>query len=267
MMNISFETIENKQTISILETEWRNSLTFPNDDYWATQFESCQYWALKLAEKVIGYACISRKNVLYNFYITPKYLVHGVLILEEFLRQRDIKKGEVGTNNPICLSLIMHFQKSIEIDSYIFKDMEEVGQEEREIEFRIAQPDEVEALVDFEMGGLQPSVSVQNWFRTYVRKWISRDGLFVLKNGHKIIGLLEVRTTALNTKIASLGISVLEEFRNQGYGTYLLIKGKAIAKSRNLKPICGCKKTNIASLKVIEKSGFRKLHLSLLIHL
>lgn len=272
-MNISFEVIDNKDTISDLETEWRNSLTFPNDDYWEAQFESSQHWGLKLDGEIIGYACISRKNTLYQFYITPKYLMHGIVILEEFIKQREIKKGIIGTNNPICFSLIMHFQKSMEIYGYIFKDMEEVTQEEKEGEFRKAEPEELERLIAFQNSALQSSEASEasetsdDWFRNYIGHWISRDEFFVLEKKSKIIGTLEFRTSDLNTKIACLGIIVSKEYRNQGYGSYLLGKGKLVSKSRNIESICACDKENIASQKAIEKSGFRKLHLILLFDL
>jgi len=264
MKDISFEAIDNKTTISTLEIEWRNSLTFPNDDYWEAQFESSQHWVVKLKEKAIGYACVSEKNTLYNFHITPKYLMHGIPILEEFIKQREIKKGIIGTNSPICLSMIMHFQKSIEIFGYIFKDMEEVSQEERDGEFRVAKPDELERLVVFSHRVLE---APEDWLRDYIGNWISRGEFFVLEKKNKIIGTLEVRTSDLNTKTACLGIVVSPEYRNQGYGTYLLGKGKTISKSRHKEPICSCDKENISSQKAIEKSGFRILHSILLFDL
>lgn len=261
MINISFEAIEDKSAISNLKTEWRNSLTFPDDGYWDAQFDSSQYWAVKLEEKIIGYACVSSKNTLYNFYITPKYLMNGRILLEEFLNQREIKKGLIGTNNPICFSLMMHFQKSIEIYYYTFKDMEEVYQEERDVEFRIAEPEELEQLIGFQIEALEMEEASEDWFRNYIGHWISRDEFYIIEKENEIIGTLEVRTSDEITNRACLGVIVSTDYRNQGYGSYLLIKGKSIAQSRNIEAICSCEKENISSRKAIEKSGFRILHL------
>jgi len=131
--NISFEAIDNKDTILTLETEWRNSLTFPNESYDEAQLTYSQHWVVKLEEKMIGYACVSKKNILYNFYITPKYLMYGTAVLEEYIKQREITKAEVTTNNPMCLSMIMHFQKSVEIDGYLFKNMGQKQQKHQKI--------------------------------------------------------------------------------------------------------------------------------------
>ncbi len=263
-MNINFEVIDNKETISSLEKEWRNSLTFPLDDYWEYQLECCIHWALKLEGNIIGYACLTEKNTLYQFYITPKYLMHGTEILEEFIKQREIKKALIGTNNPICFSLIMHFQKSMEIYGYTFKDMEEANLEEKEGEFRVAETKDLERLVSFSHEILG---APEDWFRDYIGNWINREEFFVLEKQDEIIGTLEIRTTDLYTQIACLGIVVSPKYRRQGYGSYLLSKGKSISKSRNIEPICACTEDNIPSRKAIEKSGFRKWFLDLLIEL
>jgi len=199
MIDVSFEAIDNKETISIFETAWRNSLTFPYDSPYERDFDSCQHWAIKQEEKLIGYACVSKKNILHNFYITPKYLMHGTVVLEEFIKQRAIKKAEVDTNNPICLSMIMHFQKSIEIESYLFKDMKEVNQEERDVEFRLAEPDEQERLINFTIRAHKISdtseASLNGW-RNYYSDVVSKGVIFVIEKKNEIIGLLEVRTSS-----------------------------------------------------------------------
>lgn len=265
-MNISFEAIENKASISTLQTEWRNSLTFPYDSAGVAEIERCQHWTLKIDEKIVGYACVSKKNTLYQFYITPIYLNHGKVVLEEFLKEREIKKALIGTNDPICLSLIMHFQKSIEIFGYLFKDMVEVNQEERDVDFRVAELAELERILNFHVrayGAPENTDGIQNYYSDCLSKGVT----FVLEKNNEIIGILEARTYTLGIKLTSFGVVVLPEYRNQGYGSYLLVEGKSIAKSRDSEAICGCSVKNISSQKGMENCGFRLLHLLLFIKL
>lgn len=270
MKDLSFEAIDNKETISTFETAWRNSLTFPYDSSDETKFDRSQHWVLKLEKKMIGYASVSSKNILFNFYITPKYLMYGTVVLEEFIKQRAIKKAEVTTNNPICLSMIMHFQKSIEMDSYLFKDMEDINQEERDVEFKLAEPDDLEGLVDFNIsahGYKDKSEASRGKLRNYCGASIRKGEVFIILKKNTIIGLLEAITFNKGTNLTSLGVVVLPEYRNQGYGSYLFGKGKSLAKSRDSEAICNCDHDNISSRKALEKSGFRILHLTLLINL
>lgn len=263
MKNIHFNRIEDKDLVIDLETEWRNNLTFPNDDYWEAVLDSSQYWLLNQEEKIIGYACLSDRNTLLQFFVSAKWLEQGRVILEYFIKEQKIKKARISTNNPIFLSLSMHFQKSVVVDGYLFKDMTDVSLKENTGDFKTAKPEDLERLVDFSHRVLD---APKDWLNGYISNWISREEFFLFERDGKIVGTCESRTTPQNSTIASLGIVVCPEHRSQGIGSYLLGKAKTIAKSRNQQAICGCEKDNISSLKAIEKNGFRIIHLSLILH-
>lgn len=270
MTDIGFIATDDKESLSNLKTAWRNSITFPHDSFWDAQFESSQHWALKLTGKTVGYACVSPRNTLYQFYISPKYLNVGTEILGQFIKEKGIKKALVGTNEPIYLSQIMHFQKSVTIDSYIFKDVEEITQEERDVEFRVAELAELEKVLDFTNRVYEitnPSKEDQEWSINYYTDCLRKGVIYILENKEEFIGVLEVRTTDLKPKKTTFGVGILPKYRNKGYGSYLLCRGKLIAKSRDSESICGCDMKNISSKKAIEKSGFRVFHSLLMLDL
>jgi len=269
-MNINFEALEDKTSISTFQTAWQNSLTFPYDGSYVAEFNSSQHWLVKHKEERIGYACVSDKNLLYNFYIEPKYLKNGAAILEEFVKQREIKEAEVDTNNPICLSMVMELQKSIAVESYLFKDMEEVIPEERDVAFRLARTDELDRMLNFHQEAYEIaelSEKATEGLSDYYGNCLSTAVIYFLEKDKEVIGILEVRTADTGTKPTSLGVVVLPNYRKKGYGSYMLCQGKLIAKSRDSEAICSCNVKNISSRKAIEKSGFRALHLTLLINL
>ena len=267
MKNICFEKISDRNTISDLEKEWRNSLTFPNDDYWEAMLDSCKYWVIKQSNKesdeMIGFAFVSDNNVLLQYFVSAQWLDKGLLILEKFIKEKEIKKAWLGTNNPIFQSQAMHFQKSVEVTSYLFADMVDVSLEEKDGNFRMAESKDLEQLVDFSHRVLD---APKDWLTNYIDNWINREEFFLLEKDGKIIGTSEARTTPINGDVASLGIVVCPEHRNQGIGSYLMGKAKTIAKSRNQQAICSCAKDNTSSLKAIERNGFRILHLGLRIN-
>lgn len=270
MTDIRFESIENKEPISTLRTNWLDSLTFPNDSFDESTIDGSQHWALKLKEEIIGYASVFKKESLLQFYITPEYLNHGTDALGAFIKQNEIKKAFAGTNNPSFLSLIMHFQKSIEIDTYLFKDDVEIQQEERDAEFRLAEINELERLLDFNTKAypeFEPSEASKESTRKYYADCLNKEVIYALEKNDEIIGILEVRTSTTSPKKTTFGVVVLPDYRKQGYASYLIVKGKSIAKTRDSQAVIGCRATNIGSRKAIEKSGFRILHLILLINL
>ena len=263
MQNIHFNKVEDKNILSDLETEWRNTLTFPNDDFWEAVFDSSQHWGLNQGEETIGYACVGSSNTLLQFFVSAKWLEQGRVILEHFIKEQEIKKARMATNNPIYLSLSMHFQKSVVVDGYLFKDMVDISLEEKKGDFKTATSEDLERLVDFSHRVLD---APKDWLNGYISNWISREEFFLFERNNEIVGTCEARTTPVNSEVASLGIVVCPEHRNQGIGAYLLGKAKAIAKSRNQQAICGCSKDNISSLKAIEKNGFRIIHLFSILH-
>ena len=262
MENIDIEKIDDRMLIVDLEKEWRKSLTFPNDDFDEAMLSAGQNWIFKQANETIGYACVDRRNTLIQFFIEGKHLNKGSLIFPLFLKEQAIKKARVGTHNPICLSLALQFQKSVLVDGYLFKDMEEVDLKKPEGNFRMAEMNELDDLVDFSHRVLE---APKDWLKNYISNWIKREEFFVFEREHKIVGTGESRTCSINREVASLGIVVCPDQRNQGIGTYLLGKVKSIAKSRNKQAICGCSRDNISSQKAIEKNGFRIIHPSLTI--
>lgn len=270
MTDIRFESLENKEEVSSLRDEWLDSLNFPNDSFDESNIDGSQHWALKLEEGLIGYASVFKKNTLLQFYIIPKYLNRGRTVLEAFIAQNKIEKAFVGTNNPMFLSLIMHFQKSVEIDAYIFKDMEEVQEDEREVAFRVAESNELEQILEFNTNSypdMKPTEESQAWTKKYYADCINNGVIHLLKKESEIIGVLEARTTSKSPKKTTFGFVILPKYRGQGFGSYLLGKGKALAKARDSVAICGCRANNIGSRKAIEKSGFRILHMVLLLKL
>ena len=258
----NFHKIDNSNSIDLLKTEWLKSLVTPQDDMWEAFMNYAQHWEIKAEDQQIGYACVNTENCLLQFFLLPNWLQDGVLIFQQFIHQQDIQKAIIGTNNPICLSLAMHFQKSIKIDTYLFSNFINVGVDERIDKPKQARTEEIEKVVDFchiSMG------APKEWLRGYVGNLIEKGELFVLENDHEIVGTFEVRKSESNSKVANIGMVVCPKHRRKGLGTNLLGQAKKKAIELNLEPICSCEKDNIGSLKAIHKSGFRSIHQMLLV--
>ena len=256
-----FKKITNTNILNTLKVEWRKSLTAPQDGMWEVLTDLANHWELKDEKQTIGYACVDDDNRLLQFFVLPDWLQEGVSIFQQFIYQEEIKKGLIGTNNPICLSIAMHLQKLVEVDTYLFTDFLKVNTIEKDGVLKHAEKEDLEKLVDFcykSMGGSQ------EWLNGYIGNLIEKGEFFVYEDGEEILGTCEVRRSESDQKVADVGMIVSTAHRRKGLGTFLLGKAKEKALQWNRIPICSCEKDNIGSLKSIQNNGFRSVHQMLL---
>lgn len=252
-----FNKITDTSTILPLKEEWRKTLTGPQDDMWEAFTEYADHWALKEEDETIGYACVNEENLLLQFFVLSPEIQHGITVFQQFLQQQNINKALIGTNNPACLSLAMHFQKKLEVHTYLFTDFLHVTPVEKEGILRSAGSTDLEKVVDFchiSMGG------PKEWLTGYLGNLIAKEALFMFEDGAEILGTCEVRKSENNPAVANIGMVVSATHRRKSLGTFLLGKAKGIAIQQGKQPICSCEKDNIGSLKSIERNGFRSLH-------
>lgn len=258
---IKFHPTTEKETLAFLKEEWQQTLTSPQDGMWETLTDLAAHWHINKDNQIIGYACINLSGWLLQFYIQPACLPKGISILKQFIQDREINMALIGTNNPVALSLAMHFQKQIEIHTYLFTHYFETELSEHQGEFDIVRAKNLENLVNFLHDSLG---SPKDWLKEYVSKLIEKNEMFFLKKGNEILGTCEVRKSASQPDIADVGMVVAPDQRNKGLGTYLLGKAKGIALEQGKQPVCSCEKNNIGSLKAIHNNGFRSTHQMLL---
>lgn len=255
--NYTFSPIQNKQFILSFIEDWRKSLTAPQDGMWESFTDQAQHWIIQWKDKTVGYACVNPENCLLQFYINPQYLDVGVDIFETFIRQEKISKAIIGTNNPICLSLSLHFSQSVQVHTYLFKEFNEVTHHHKDQKVVKAKKNDLLRLIAF----CNYSVGApEQWLKGYLGDLIDKGEVFMLENGREIIGTCEVRKSASNPDVADLGIIVSPDYRRAGWGTFLLAKAREIAIAWNKSPICSCEKDNLGSLRAIQNNGFRSIH-------
>lgn len=256
-----FQQITETDILEPLKMEWRKSLTAVQDGMWETLTEYGNHWALKDKSQLIGYASVDDGNRLLQFFVLPNWMHESLLVFQQFIQQEDIKEGLIGTNNPICLSVALHFQKSVEVNTYLFTDFLKVNITEQEGELKMAVGNDLKRLIDFchiSMGG------PKDWLKGYLGNLIEKKEVFLLEKEGEILGTCEVRISESEPSIADVGMIVSPNHRRKGIGTYLLGTAKKIALQWHKTPICSCEKDNIGSIKSIQKNGFRTVHQMLL---
>lgn len=251
-----FNKVEETSKLRNLQTEWRKSLVAPQDDMWESFMNYAVHWELREDTQTIGYACSNEDNGLLQFFLLPNWLEEGPEIFSQFIEEGQIKKAMIGTNNPVCLSIALHHQKLLKVDTYLFTNYLDSTVKENELRVRPTEPDELEKMVDFYHGSMD---APKEWLNGYLGNLNNKRELFVLEEGSEILGACEVRRSESDSTIANIGMVVSIHHRKKGLGTSLLSKAKEIAISWDKQPICSCEKENIGSLKSIQRSGFRSI--------
>ena len=243
--------------ISNLKEHWLASLTRPQDGMWASFRDGAKYWGIQSDNLFIGYACANEQQQLLQFYVLPKYLPQGISLFEQFIELTNIKHGVVGTNNPVFLSLALHFAQSVEVHTYLFNDHFKVTLADRDGHLHQCSPSDLERVVDF----CHYSIGApKEWLHQYIGGLIEKEEVFTFENASETIGTCEVRKSISDPRFTDIGMIVSPDHRKKGYGTYLLHKAKTIALDQGQTPICSCEKENIGSLKSIHNCGFRSIH-------
>lgn len=253
-----FNKVTHVPTLDKIKTQWRNTLTAPQDGMWETLTDYANHLEIRASNKSIGYACLDDGNRLLQCFIIPEFLNDGPLIFKKLLKETKVNSALIGTNNPVFMSLAMHFQQSMAIDTYLFTD--EIEVETTTVEkanLKLAWQDDLDALISFYNNSVG---APEDWLRGYLGNLIAKGELFFLSDGTDILGTCDVRLSETDMSIADVGMVVSTEHRRKGIGSYLLGKAKELVYDMDRKPICSCEKDNMGSLKSIHKNGFRSTY-------
>ena len=249
----NFPKVTNIEELTILKKAWLASLTSPQDGMWESFRNSATDFGIVKENEMIGYAAIDENHQLLQFYLLPKYLPKGAAIFKTFIDELKINTGIVGTNNPDYLSIALNFVKELKVPTYLFRNTFEVTIEEKEDLLKACQAKDIEKIVHF---CHYSTGAPKDWLVGYIGGLVEKKEIFSLENNEEIIGTCEVRKSTTAPAFADIGMIVSPDYRQKGYGTYLLNTAKNIALKWGKIPICSCEKDNVGSLKAITNCGF-----------
>ncbi|MEL7122040.1 MAG: GNAT family N-acetyltransferase [Bacteroidota bacterium] len=248
-----FLAANNKEQLSDLKKQWLRILTSPQDGMWDAFRNYASPIAILDADNWMGYACIRDNHELIQFYILPEYMSEGLDIFKQLLAIKNIKTGIVGTNNPVFLSMAMHYTEELDVHTYLFRDSFDTLIEGKEGCLQVGKQEDIDTIVNF----CHYSIGApKDWLKGYIGGLAEKGEIYYFENEETIIGTCEVRSSETAPQYMDIGMIVSPDFRKQGFGTFLLHQAKSIAIEKGKVPICSCEKDNVGSLKSIQNCGF-----------
>ncbi len=248
-----------KENINEMINSYYKNVTAPMDDMWESGIiGKGDYFTIKKKEDVLGYFVVDNDNNLLQFFLKDECLNESSNIFELIKTSKEIKQAFVSTSEPRYLSLCLDNNDGVEINSYLYTEMEAIEFKKplESISSQLANVEDLDRVLVYnnEMG------FKGDWLIKYCKDLICNHGLILYKIEDKIIGTGEMRPSFSSKSYANLGVTVSEIYRRMNIGTYILSNMRLLANKQGLKAICSTDKDNIASQHTIEKSGFYPYH-------
>ncbi len=202
---------------------------------------------------------LSREDLIKIFRIDDKIIISTINKHYDFFSNM-IKKSSVDDIFTTIfferVANYLNFKDDIEIINIYFCDKKKDTVSKRD-EIRKLTISDIDIYIKFR-NEVNPTQKVD---KDFLIESITRDinngftyGLFIDNN---LVGATSMQMLPyMQERVEEIGISILPQFRNRGYGTLLLLNTTNAILDRGKIPICRASSDNIASNKMIVKSGY-----------
>ena len=244
------------ENIKNLRSEYFNSL--PEFQELFLELMVCESYCYLLldGEVVMGYTIINSNHILIEFYLSPKYLPNSNEILNHVIK-------ELSVAEIYCKSFDLLLLNSCRLNS-----LREtvIGKLYREY---VKPQMTIDPVIRTEKAGAdsikllgRQDASIKELFDTEEQliSFIMNENVFEFYQNNEFAGCGMVIRTHPEYNFCDLGVWVSPLHRGKYFGTQILLRLRDFAISNHMIPSCGCAIENLASQKIIEKSGFVSNH-------
>lgn len=249
---MKFTKTNNTDTIIELRSKLYQKLTAPIDAMWEQLYiASSQHYLIKDNDNTLGYCCINEERCLIQVFIEEYYYSKMGNIIEELIKSELITSASLSSNEPIAFNACLFHSKSNKTNTFCFEHLGGVIEVGSTLNIEIVTTADIPAIKAF----LKEQVGMDDNFG-YTENLVSRQEIFLVKEADVIIATSECRISDSQPEIADLGIIVNKDFQSKGIATQVMQMQVNRVLQADRKPICSTTLDNLASRKVIEKSGF-----------
>ena len=212
---------------------------------------------LILDGRAIGHGIVDGASAdgatIVEFYVLPcdRRLVSSYF--DQFLDATGAVFIAARTDDPILTVLLFDRAEAISSGAILFRDHETTQY--------VAPGTHLRPITRQDRAQLAPELcQPESWPHAFasmdaLERWIERGVGWILEQEHTVLAVGSISDDR-NVPFADLGMRVIEPYRQQGYGVYIIQELKREAYRRGAIPVARCDVTNHLSRKTLQKAGF-----------
>lgn len=238
--------------IIALKFQLYQELTAPIDAMWEKFYiGSSQHYLVENNNSTIGYFCISEEKCLTQIFIIKDYLALMESVIKKLISKKIIKSASLSSNEPVAFNTCLFLSNLVTTNTFCFEHLNQKMKVDSNINIELVTTSDIPLVKEF----FKNQVGMDDSFG-YTENLVARKEIYMLKESNIIIATSECRMSDSQPEIADLGIIVNRDFQGKGLATQIMKMQVNRLLEAAKKPICSTTLENIASKKVIEKSGF-----------
>ena len=221
------------------------------DSFWEQHIIDSNHYAIQEGDEMVGYFCIHQEKTLTGFYLKESHLQHGKALFEQIKRYEQVTNAMVATGDEIFLSHCVDNFARMEKQAYfsIYREVAPWGFQRIPLEFK-----RIASVADLELLKLAGSFFANEPLDKLLIEGVHYRIYAVYDQG-VLVGFGVVETGRVLQGIASIGMYVMEDKRQRGYGKNILRQLCERMNGEGYSCRSGCWYYNHNSLKSIVAAG------------
>lgn len=244
--NISIEKCEYNILKNYIHEYYVNNAIIV-DSFWEGHVRTSNFYRIIYEDDFIGYFAIHKETILILFNVFEKYRNISQELLTVVKKYESVKEALIPTGDEYFISHAFDNYSKIEKQAYFSIYTDKIPKKIINIELQLAD--------------IEKDIEILNLCHDFLKHEIENiknsidEEIYIVRYKNEIIGFGVIEYQKIVDLYASIGMIVIEEFRQKGYGANILNGLKNIVNSKGKKAISGCWYYNHNSKKTIESAG------------
>ncbi|MCL2592795.1 MAG: GNAT family N-acetyltransferase [Defluviitaleaceae bacterium] len=221
------------------------------DSYWEQHVIESSHYKIVANGEIIGFFAIHKEHTITLFYVSEFFANHAQELFAKVKKYEQVKNAMVPTGDEFFLSHCIDNFARLEKEAYFSIYTEKQVQKElkKELILKLADIDKDLEILKLSGDFFDDSIEI-----------IKNNGehyhhVYIAYHESVLIGFGVIEYGRIVKDIASIGMYVLEEYRQKGFAGNILEHLKNIALEKNCRVFSGCWYYNHNSKKSMESAG------------